>query len=381
MRKFVVNPGPVEVSSRVLRALGSPTMYHYDPEFKEIFRETQENIREIFQTDYDVVIMQGEALLPLEAAAAGIVRPGVKCLNLVSGFFGEGYKGFLTKYGGEVVEVTTEYNDVVNSKEVEKVLEREGDVKVVSMLHCETPSGTINRIEEICPIAKDHGAITIVDAVSSFGGMELLPDEWGIDICIAGSQKCLASSPGLGMVSVSPDAWEALEKVENPLRGSYMSLLDWKDVWLSGDRFPYTPSVNEIYALRVASAMVLEEGLEKVFKRYKRVGRASRAGIKAMGMEIYQKDEATASDTVTVVKAPHGISSTEVTTRCLEKYGVSISGGMGVQSEELLRLGHMGPTAQLSVLLMSLAVLGKSLKDLGCKVEVGYGIDQAISAY
>src|SRR3954447_5120208 len=255
--------GPVEVLPRTLADQSKPVLYHYDPAFKELFAHTCDLLKQVFRTEYDVVIMQGEAILGLEAAAASLIRPGDKVLNLVSGVFGKWFQDFIEKFGGETIEVAVPYNEAIDPEEVRKALQRNPGVKYLSVVHSETPSGTHNPVKEIGAVCKEFGVITMVDTVSGLGGELLSPEEWNLDVAIAGPQKCLGGTPGLSLMAISPAAWQAMESVANPLRGSFLSILDWKTAWLEGKRFPYTPSVSEMYALESTLAQTLEVGMER----------------------------------------------------------------------------------------------------------------------
>ena len=208
--------GPVEVSQETLREQSRPVLYHYDPAFIELFDQTCRLLQNVYRTEYDVVIMQGEAALGLEAAAAGLLSPGDKVLNVVSGVFGKWYESFIEKYGGQAVEVAVPYNEAVDPKAVEAALDRHPDVKFLAVVHSETPSATVNPVAEIGRIARERGVLTIVDTVSGLGSEVLSPEEWGMDIAVAGPQKCLGGPPGLSLMTVSPAAWKASGIAKGP---------------------------------------------------------------------------------------------------------------------------------------------------------------------
>lgn len=374
--------GPVQVMDRTLRDAARPVLYHYDPAFIELFAHTSDLLQQVFQTKYDVVIMQGEAILGLEAAAAGLISPGDKVLNLVSGVFGKWFEDFIRKYGGETIELAVPYNDAIDPDDVRKALHANPGVKFLSAVHSETPSGTHNPIREIGNIAHEFGVLTMVDTVSGLGGELLSPEDWGMDIAIAGPQKCLGGTPGLSLISISPAAWEALEaRQPEPLRGSFLSILDWKSAWLEGGRFPYTPSVNEIYSLESVLEQTLEIGMECFVERHQMIARACREGVKALGLELWPAREEIAAACATAIKTPDGISDDDLLRTMRHKYGVAISPGYGALKGQLFRLGHMGP-AQVhpTVLAAQLAVLERSLLDLGHPVQLGSGVGAAMAA-
>lgn len=372
--------GPVEVTDRTLREMARPVLFHYDPAFIELVERTCTLLQQVFRTQYEVVVMQGETVLGLEAAAAGMISPGDKVLNLVSGSFGKKYENYIKKYGGEVVEVAVAYDDAVDPDDVRKALEQNPDVKFLSVVHSETPSTTLNPIQDIGPVAKEFGVITIVDTASGLGGEPLIPEDWGIDVAVAGPQKCLGGIPGLTIMSVSPDAWRALEERDPPLRGSYLSILDWKDRWIENRTFPFTPLVSDFYALESVLSQVVEEGVDRFSDRHQRVARACREGVKAMGLELWAAREEISASAVTGVKMPEGITDEQLRGRMRDQYGVYISGGFAETAGKLFRLGHMAKAAHPTYLAAQLGVLERALADLGWPVEFGAGTGAAMAA-
>ncbi len=372
--------GPVEVPERTLREMTRPVLYHYDLAFKEQFAHTTELLKQVFRTDYDVVIMQGEAILGLEAAAASLIQPGDKVLNLVSGVFGKWFQMFIDKFGGETIEVAVGYDDAIDPEDVRKALQANPGVKYLSVVHSETPSGTHNPVKDIGAVAREFGVLTLVDTVSGLGGELLSPEDWGLDVAIAGPQKCLGGTPGLSLMSISPAAWKAMEAHGNPLRGSFLSILDWKDAWLENQRFPYTPSVSEMYALESTLTQALEEGMERHVERHQRIAQACREGVKALGLDLWPVREEIAASCVTAVKMPDGLTDEQIRGTMRDRYGVMISPGYGELSGKLFRLGHMGMAAHPTTLAAQLAILERSLKDIGYPVQLGAGVGAAMEA-
>lgn len=373
---FTLSAGPVTASARTLAALGSPITYHYDPAFLECFRRTERKVAQVLQTSEDVVLMQGEAVLGLEAAARALVQPGTPVLNLVSGIFGKGMGYWLNDFGAEVHELEVPYNDAIDAGDVERFLDDHPEIEVVTVVHSETPSGTLNPVAEIGPIAGDHGALTLVDCVSSVGGIPFKADEWQLDVCVAGPQKCLGGPPGMSLMSVSARAWARIRANPAAPRASFLSLLDWKEQWLEGDKFPFTPSVPEVHGVEAACDQLLEEGLDASIERHEVAARACRAGIRAMGLELWPRSDAIAAPCVTAVTVPDGLEDTYVRAHVRERYGVMISGGQGAGN--LVRIGHMGPTARGLHPVIGVAALGRSLVDLGFDAHVGDGVEAAL---
>ncbi len=374
---FTLSAGPVTASPRVLAALGSPIVYHYDPVFLERFRATERKLAQVFLTTNDVLLMQGEAVLGLEAAARGLVQPGTKVLNLVQGVFGKGMGYWLKDFGAELHELEVAYNDAVDPAEVERYLDDHPGIELVTVVHSETPSGTVCDVSAIGPIAHSHGALTLIDCVSSLGGIPLKTDEWHLDVCVAGAQKCLGGPPGMSLMTVSDAAWERIGANPSAPRASYLSMLDWKEQWIDGQKFPYTPSVSDLFGVEAAVDELLEEGLEASIERHEQSAAACRAGVRAMGLELWPRSDEIAAACVTAIAVPEGLDDLQVRRHCRERYGVMISGGQGAGN--LVRIGHMGLSARSLHPVVGLAAVGRTLADLGAQVEIGPGVEAALS--
>jgi pyridoxamine---pyruvate transaminase len=372
---FTLTAGPAMASPRVLAALGSPIIFDYDPVFLEHFKDTERLLAEVYRTDNDVVLMQGEAVLGLEAGARALVKPGTRCLNLVSGVYASWFGDWLREYGADVHEVRAPYDEAVDPAAVKEALDLEGPFELVSLVHSETPSGVENPLAEIGPLAHEHGALMMADVVSSLGGTRLLIDEWHVDLAVAGPQKCLAGPPGLSLISVSSRAWEAMEANPGAPRRSFLSLLDWKHRWIDGGRmaFPYTPSVSDINGVNAALREVIDEGLDNVIADHANAARACRAGARAMGLELWPRSDSYAANCVTAVRTPAGVEVAEVLAHARERYGVMLSGGYGELKTKLIRLGHMGPVSRSLYPLVAVSALGRTLIDLGVPLDIGAG--------
>jgi pyridoxamine---pyruvate transaminase len=379
---FTLTAGPTAATPRTLQALGQPIIFDYDPVFLEKFRELERKVGELMHSSDDIVLMQGEAVLGLEAAARALTRPGMKALNLVSGVYAAWFGDWLREYGADVVEVRVPYDDAVDPADVRRALEDNPDVELVAVVQSETPSGIHNPVAEIAPAVKDAGALLLVDAVSALGCEEVLVDEWGIDVCVVGPQKCLAGPPGMSLISVSSAAWEAMERNPSAPRGSFLSLLDWKERWVDTDKtkFLYTPSVVDVNGVDSVVDQVLEEGLEQCIARHQGAARAVREGVKAMGLELWPRREEIAAGCVTAIRVPEGISRAGALEHIRERYGVMLSGGYGELADKLFRIGHMGLAADSLNPVVGVAALGRGLKDLGAEVSIGAGVEATLEA-
>lgn len=378
---FTYTGGPAAVWERTRAGLARPVLFEYDPAYLARFRHVESGVAAIFETEGDVVVMMGEAILGLEAAAKGLVRPGMHCLNLVSGIFGQLYGGWLRQLGAEVTDVEAPWNGAVSAEQVGRALEADAKIELVAVVHSETPSGTLNPLAEIGPLARAAGALIITDAVSSFGGTPVRHDAWGLDVTVGGPQKCLGAPPGLTFVAVSERAWAAMRANPAAPRDSYLSLLDWKDKWIDDGRrrFPVVTSVADINGSDAALEQLFEEGLAAGYARHRRAADACRAGVRAMGLELWAPDDAVASHAVTAVTTPEGVSNAAVIEHVRARYGVMLSDGEhSAMIDRVIRIGHAGPAATSIHPVVALAALGKGLSDLGIEVTIGAGLEAAL---
>jgi pyridoxamine--pyruvate transaminase len=373
---FTLSAGPTMAYPRVLAAQGKQITYHYDPVFMEGFRRTERKVAEIFLTKSDILLMQGEAVLGLEAAARGLVRPGTPVLNLVSGVFGKGMGYWLKDFGAELHELEVPYNDSVDPADVERYLDEHPEIDLLTVVHSETPSGTLHDLASIGPIAHTHGVMTIVDCVSSLGGIEFRTDEWQVDIAVAAAQKCLGGPPGITLMAVNDAAWERIRSNPAAPRASFLSMLDWKEKWIDGGIFPFTPSVVDMHGIEACCDELLAEGLDNSIARHDLAARACRAGVRAMGLELWPHSEDVTAACVTAIAVPNELTDVQVRAHCREHYGVMISGGQGAGN--LVRIGHMGPTASSLYPVVGLAAVGRTFADLGAAVKVGDALDAAL---
>ncbi|MBX3030459.1 MAG: alanine--glyoxylate aminotransferase family protein [Chloroflexi bacterium] len=376
---LTLSAGPNDVFPEVRAAMGGPVLYHYDPVFKERFRATEAAVGRIFGSDrHEIILMQGEAILGLEAAARSLATRGTPCLNLVSGVFGKGFGMWLSAIGAELHEIEVPYDDVIDPDAVAAYLDAHPAIKVVSVVHSETPSGTVNPVDRIGPICRSRGVVTVVDAVSSYGGIELRPDEWQLDLIVAGPQKCLGGPPGMSLMAISPEAWAAIEANPDAPRGSFLSILDYRDLWHGEGRFPFTPSVPEVMGVLAAAELLLATGVDAVLARHERVARACRAGVAAMGLRLWAASETTAAASVTSIRVPDGITDIQVRDHARATYGVQLSAGQGAGN--IIRIGHMGATARPAYAIAGLAAVGQTMRDLGATADVGAGVAAAMAS-
>jgi len=378
---FLLTAGPVQLTDKVRSALGGPLLFDYSPEFMDLFRDTEEKFKTFLKTKNDIIFMQGEALLGLEAVSVCGLDPGDVVINVESGHYGEGNRYFIEKYGGVAVPVETPWNTVAQPEQVEAALKAHPEAKILWLVHCETPCGTQSDLETMARLGKQYGKLVFVDSVSCAGSVPVWVDDWGIDVVCVGSQKVLGAPPGLSAMSISDAAWERFRSVQKPNRYSYFSILDWKELWLEKSIWPYTTSVMEMAALNAAISEYLDVGHEEHFRRYAEVARATRAGVRAMGLEMWPDSDEHACSVASAVKVPEGINDEELRSRMVDRFGVMISGSLFNTPiyGKLVRIGHMGSACTPAYALLALASMGHCLREMGHAVDIGAGIEAALT--
>ncbi len=377
---FNLTGGPAGATAATLAALSRPILHHLDPAFGALYEHTVDLLRRAFETGPPPVILQGEAVVGLEAAAASLIGPGDVALNLVSGMFGRGYGDWARRHAREVIEIEVRYDSAVPASSVAEAFARRPDISVVSVVHCETPSGTVNDLDAIAAVAAEHGALLIVDAVSSFGGIRCDFTSWQADLAVTAPQKCLGGPPGLSLLHVSEAAWAHMAANPAAPRGSALSILDWRDAHLASRPFPVTPSVTDIYGLRACLEQYLAVGAVAVRGRHRAAARAARAGAEALGLTLWARDPAIRSDTVTAVRMPAGVDEREVRALARAQSGVMLSGGQGDLAGTVLQIGHMGPGAYPLSPVIAVTALGRALRAVGARADIGAAVEAAVSA-
>ena len=376
---ITLTAGPVNAYPDVLRALSRTVLYDYDPAFQIHYERVVEKASKAMRLANKALILHGEPVLGLEAAAASIITPADTVLNLASGVYGKGFGYWAKRYSPKLLEIAVAYNEAVDPAAVAAMLKKHPEISIVSVCHHDTPSGTLNPINEIGALVRAHGAYLIVDAVSSFGGMNTHPGDCAADIYVTGPNKCLGAPPALTLMAVSDRGWARMKSNPAAPRASMLSILDWENAWSHKEPFPFTPSVAEINGLDVALDLYLSEGPEKVWARHALTAKAMRAGARAMGLELWAAREAIASPTCTAIKTPAGIDEAALRREARARFGVVFSAGRGETLGKLTRIGHMGPTAQPIYAMAALAALGGALGALGHKADTGKGIAAAMA--
>jgi len=365
-------PGPVKVAPRVLRAMSKPMISHRSPEFGAIYADCRELLGKFFETKNEIVIMSGSGTCGMDAAVGGLVGRDDKILTITNGKFGERFTEIGNRYG-KSISVDFNWGTPFDPDKIEAAME-EG-VRAIAMVHNETSVGIINPAREIGKIAKKHDAIFIVDGISSIGGNEFLTDEWGIDIAITGSQKCLAVPPGLAVVSVSQKAIDAMR--ENS--GSYYADLKAhiKSARKKPAQTPFTPAVPLFYALQEALHMAEEEGFDVRRERVRRLAESVREAASALNIEMFpvKSEFSDYSNTVTAMKIPEGITDDRLRGG-MKKQGIVVSGGQSQLKGKIFRIGTMGVCSQGDI-LRTIQTLELVLAKEGVIARQGDGIEAA----
>jgi len=379
-RKILMIPGPSEVAEETLREIGKPVIAHYGPEWVKIYNETIELLKKIFQTTNDIFVIPGSSSSAMEASIESTIEPGDKVLVELSGNFGLRFKEIVEMHQGKAVPLEVEVGNAVDPDKVRKMLKKETGIKAMTLVSNETSTGVANPVKELGEIAQEYGILYVVDAVSALGGIDLRTDDWNIDFCITGTQKCLETPPGLALTSVSSKAWKVMESRRDPIRGWYLNLLNlrrycnlWADWHPQGPETMPTPT---FMGLRLVLKKIMNEGLQQRFDRHKKSAKAVRAAMRAMGLELFVRDEI-ASNTLTSVKVPLGVKLGDIITTMDNEYNTMIAGGVGPTQGKIIRIGHMGVTASPNYILPALSALEKTLVKLNYPVTLGSGVNTA----
>ncbi|MEM3696391.1 MAG: alanine--glyoxylate aminotransferase family protein [Candidatus Bathyarchaeia archaeon] len=373
-RELLMIPGPTNVDPKVLRALSKPPLSHTSPEFVEIFKETLNNLKRVFMTKNEVFVIAGSGTLALEMAIANLIESGDKILNLVAGYFGEYFVKISRAYGAEAKVLEVPWGEAIKPEIVRNAL-KEDTYKAVTVTHVETSTGVVNPIMEIGEIVRENSdAFYIVDTVCSLGGMEVRVDEWNIDVCASGSQKCIGVPPGLALLSVSDKALAYVEKRKNPASVCYGSFLNWLPVMRDPSQYFATPPVNMIYALSEALKILLDEGLSERFRRHHVLAEAFRAAMDALNLKLVADRRHTA-DTVTAVYYPENIDDVKFRSE-MKKRGIVVASTLGPLKGKGFRVGHMGNVSQNDI-FSTIAAIEVSLKSLGYNFKLGAGLAAA----
>ncbi|MBC2575378.1 pyridoxal-phosphate-dependent aminotransferase family protein [Peptostreptococcus canis] len=365
INKYNYSPGPsyVKENVRLARAY-EVTNSDIDIDFVKYYKDTCDLFNKIIDSDNETYIISGEAILGLEAACATLTEDGDRVLVLDNGLYGNGFKDFVSIYGGQPVLFTQDYHNEISSEALEEYLKEDSNFKYATLVHCDTPTGMINDIHKLCPILKKYGILTVVDSVSGMVGERVSVKESKIDILLGGSQKAISAQPGITIVSVSEDAKKSFKNRKTLVRSFYANLRIWEN-YLEEQYFPYTLPASDIVSFRVALENIVEEGIENVLKRHEKIANAVRKSIKDFGLELFSENDN--SNTVTAIKMPEKIKATDISDYILKKHNVLIATSLAEYKDSILRIGHMGENARIEKTLYILNLLEEAFNSFGFK--------------
>jgi aspartate aminotransferase-like enzyme len=370
-KRYLFTPGPTPVPPEVLAASAEPMVHHRGPDFRDIYARTLSRLKDVYRTESDVLLFTASGTGAMESAVANLTEAGQGVAVVSHGSFGERWVAICERYGLDVHAIRYEWGESPDPDEVGAAV-RESGAEIVFCQQSDTSTGVV---ADVRGIREAVGDVTlVVDAISSLGAVPLETDAWGIDVVLSGSQKALMSPPGLAMASV-PE--HVLAKLKPP-RTFYF---DWRANKKAQDVLDaaFTPAVSIIRSLDVALGLILDDGLEAAFERHVRLGRAARAGIKAMGLELFSPDDDGAA-VVTAIRSPEGIDSDELLLHLRDRHGVTLAPGQGQLKGKIFRIGHIGWFDVFDI-ATAIAAIELSLTELGAEIERGVAVSRAFEAF
>ncbi|HVZ81256.1 MAG TPA: alanine--glyoxylate aminotransferase family protein [bacterium] len=373
-KKYIMAPGPTPIPAEVLAEASMMIPHHRTPQFQAIFKAAHEGLQMIFRTKQPVMTFASVGTGVMESAVANLTSPGEKVLVAAAGHFGNRWKDICAVYGVSSEHYEAEWGKAVDPEEVRKRLKANPEIKLVYTTLNETSTGVVNDIEALTKVAHEAGALIVVDAISGLGAMPCETDAWGIDLVLSGSQKGFMIPPGLGFVCAGPKAVEKSKMAKNPrYYFSYEKAIK-KLVEEKMPDTPFTPAISLIIQLKKALELMKEEGMENVWKRHAGLAKATRAGVEALGLQIFAPTAP--SNALTAVVSPEGIDSGLINKTFRDTYGISIAGGQAKVKGKIFRLGHLGYVDGSDVIL-GVGILEMVLHKVGKKVPLGAGVKAA----
>lgn len=367
-RYRLLTPGPVAVPERVRLAMAHTLLHHRAPAFQPAFEEVRTNLKRVFQTEQEVLILASSGTGAMEAAVANTLNPGDKAIVVRGGKFGERWSELCASFGVETENVDVEYGKAVDPAAVRAAFERVPDARALLVQASETSTGVYHPVQELAQIVREAPErMIILDGISAIGVHDIPMDEWGLDVVVSGSQKSWLLPPGLAFIALSERAVQAVRTSKNTRY--YFDLRSELDNQLE-NQTAYTPAVSLIAGLREALEMILTEGLDAVFARHEALARATRAAMEALGLELLAVDSP--SFACTAVKVPKGVDGKAILKHLRDRYGVTLAGGQGKLAGNIFRIGHMGDVDSFDT-IAAIAALEMALADLGWPVKLGEG--------
>jgi serine---pyruvate transaminase len=370
-KKYIMAPGPTEVPPEVLVEGARPVMHHRTPQFRKILTEALDGMKYVLGTTRNVYLMASSGTGAMEAAMANIVSPGDKIIVGSIGAFGDRWENLGKAYAANIVKINAEWGYALKTADIKKALDENPDAVALFLQLNETSTGVYNDIETIGRLTENHKALLVVDGISGIGAQPFYMDAWKADVIVVGSQKGLMIPPGLAFVSCSEKAWKVIEANKTPK--FYFDLKRYEKS-LTKEKMPDTPwtsAVSLIMQLNVALKMIKEETNEKVWERHAKLSKAVREGMKALGLELFAKENPAV--VLTSVVVPEGVDGKALMKKLRDDYGISMAGGQLKMEGKIFRLGTLGYTDRFDP-IMGMAAVEMALKELGAKIELGRGV-------
>jgi aspartate aminotransferase-like enzyme len=372
LKRYLLAPGPTPVPPEVLLAMAKPMIHHRAPEFDKLFGEVREDLKWLFQTRNDVLILASSGTGGMEGAVSNFLSPGDKAISINGGKFGERWTKLCKTFGAQVHEIKVEWGRAVDPQAVADQLKKDPGIKAVYVQASETSTGVAHDVKALAEIVKRHEeTILVVDAITALGVLDLKTDAWGLDVVVTGSQKALMLPPGLAFVSASEKAWRLADKAKNA--SFYFNLKKERDSQQK-NQTAYTPAVSLILGLKEVLNILKGEGLEAIFSRHAALARAMREGAQAAGLSLFPKERP--SDALTAIAAPDGVDGQAVYKNLRTQYGMTAAGGQDHLKGKIFRISHMGYVDSFDV-ITALAAVEMVVKGLGFPVKLGSGVARA----
>lgn len=366
----MMTPGPTEVPGEVLLAEATPQIHHRTPRFQKVYERVHELIKPIFQTQRPVFSLLASGTGAMEAAVSNLVAPGERPIVVVGGKFGERFAEIAKAYGADPVEVQVPWGEAVSPEAVARALEETPNAPCVLIQLSETSTGAVHPVKEVAEVVAKTDAVLVVDAISGLGACECKTDAWNLDVVLTGSQKSLMIPPGLAYITVSEKAWKRIEAC--PTGRFYFDLRKYRKGHAKMDH-PFTPPTSLLWAQLRALELLAAEGIENTIARHARLAEATRAAVRALGLELFAKAP---GNVLTSVTTPEGIDGERLVKKMRDEYGVTIASAQAPYKGKFFRIGHLGYTDDNDVTL-TVAALERCLAELGREVAFGAGVAAA----
>ena len=377
MRRLM-GPGPLDVHPRVYKALSSPVIGYLDPVYLKVLDRIGELLPSVFGTGNKITnAMPGTGSSGMEASVANLIEPGDRVLVCTHGYFGDRIRQMAERQEADVTLIEEEWGKPIDPERVEAAL-KQGDYKLLALVHAETSTGVLQPMDDIARLAKEYDAMLLLDTVSSLGGIEVKVDEWGVDACFSCSQKCIGCSAGLSPITFSDRAVEMVKNRKNPVRSWYLDISLIEKYWGTDRVYHHTSSSTLNYALLEALLLIHEEGLQKRFERHLKNHKALVAGVEAMGLKMLV-DPAYRLPTLNTVVIPDGVDDIKLRSYLLEKFKLDIGGGFGSLKGKVWRVGLMGYSSSADNVLFFIPAISRALALQGFKTDLPAGLDAVLS--